>query len=56
MVELKSNEIKAKMEKTIESLKKDLSGLRVGRASSSMLDQINVNAVSYTHLTLPTIE
>ena len=44
MVELKSNEIKAKMEKTIESLKKDLSGLRVGRASSSMLDQINVNA------------
>ena len=26
------------------SLKKDLSGLRVGRASSSMLDPINVNA------------
>ena len=44
MVELKSNEIKARMERAIDSLKKDLSGLRVGRASSSMLDQINVNA------------
>ena len=44
MVVLKSNEIKARMEKAIDSLKKDLSGLRVGRASSSMLDQINVNA------------
>ena len=44
MVELKSNEIKARMEKAIDSLKKDLSGLRVGRASSSMLDQISVNA------------
>ena len=28
----------------VDSFKKDLSGLRVGRASSSMLDQINVNA------------
>ena len=44
MAELNSNEIKARMEKAIDSLKKDLSGLRVGRASSSMLDQINVNA------------
>ena len=44
MVELNSNEIKARMDKAISSLKKDLSGLRVGRASSSMLDQINVNA------------
>ena len=44
MVELKSNEIKARMEKAIGSLQKDLSGLRVGRASSSMLDQISVNA------------
>ena len=44
MTELKSNELKARMEKTIASLKKDLSGLRIGRASSSMLDQINVNA------------
>ena len=34
MVELKSNEIRARMEKAIDSLKKDLSGLRVGRASS----------------------
>ncbi len=44
MAELKSNEIKARMQKAIDSLKKDLSGLRAGRASSSMLDQINVNA------------
>ena len=44
MSELRSGEIKARMEKAIDSLKKDLSGLRVGRASSSMLDQINVNA------------
>ena len=44
MVELNSNEIKAHMDKAILSLKKDLSGLRVGRASASMLDQINVNA------------
>lgn len=44
MVELNSDEIKNRMEKALVSLKKDLSGLRVGRASSSMLDQINVNA------------
>ena len=44
MAELNSNEIKARMQKAIDSLKKDLSGLRAGRASSSMLDQINVNA------------
>ena len=44
MIELNSDEIKNRMEKAVDSLKKDLSGLRVGRASSSMLDQINVNA------------
>ena len=44
MVELNLNDIKAHMDKTIVSLKKDLSGLRVGRASASMLDQVNVNA------------
>ena len=44
MVELNVKEIKARMEKAIDSFKKDLSGLRVGRASLSMLDQINVNA------------
>ena len=44
MVELNTNEIKTRMEKAIESFKKDLSGLRIGRASLSMLDQINVNA------------
>ena len=41
---LNSNEIKNRMEKAVVSLKKDLSGLRIGRASSSMLDQINVSA------------
>ena len=44
MAELNVSEIQSRMEKAIESFKKDLSGLRVGRASSSMLDQINVNA------------
>ena len=44
MAELNINEIKIRMEKAIDSFKKDLSGLRVGRASLNMLDQINVNA------------
>ena len=44
MVEINSTEIKLRMSKAIDSFKKDLSSLRVGRASSSMLDQINVNA------------
>ena len=44
MVELNSNDIQSRMDKAVESYKKDLSGLRVGRASSSMLDPINVNA------------
>ena len=44
MVELNSEEIKLRMSKAIDSFKKDLSSLRVGRASSSMLDPINVNA------------
>ena len=44
MVNLNSDEIKSRMDKAINSLKKDLNSLRVGRASSSMLDQINVIA------------
>ena len=44
MVELNSNDIQVRMDKAVESYKKDLSGLRVGRASFSMLDPINVNA------------
>ena len=44
MVELNSNEISDRMAKSVEALKKDLSSLRVGRASTSMLDQVNVNA------------
>ena len=44
MVEINPTEIKLRMSKAIDSFKKDLSSLRVGRASSTMLDQINVNA------------
>ena len=44
MVEINPIQIKIRMSKAIDSFKKDLSSLRVGRASSSMLDQINVNA------------
>ena len=44
MVEINPTEIKLRMSKAVDSFKKDLSSLRVGRASSSMLDQINVNA------------
>ena len=44
MVEINPTEIKLRMSKAIDSFKKDLTTLRVGRASSSMLDQINVNA------------
>jgi ribosome recycling factor len=44
MVEINAIEIKLRMSKAIDSFKKDLSSLRVGRASSSMLDQISVNA------------
>ena len=35
---------KNRMEKTIESLKSDLSGLRAGRAHASLLDGIVVDA------------
>jgi ribosome recycling factor len=48
MIELNTEEIKLRMSKAIASFKKDLSSLRVGRASSSMLDQINVNAYGST--------
>ena len=44
MADLNFNQIQERMNKAIESFKKDLSSLRVGRASSSMLDPINVNA------------
>ncbi len=44
MVDMNATEIKLRMSKAIDSFKKDLTTLRVGRASSSMLDQINVNA------------
>ena len=42
MASLNSNDIKIRMDKAIDAFKKDLSSLRVGRASSTMLDTINV--------------
>ncbi len=42
MVDLKTYE--EKMEKTIDVLKKDFSGLRTGRASVSLLDPVSVDA------------
>jgi len=48
MVEINSDEIKLRMSKAVDSFKKDLSSLRVGRASSSMLDQVSVNAYGNT--------
>ena len=44
MSEFDLNSINVRMNKSIDSFKKDLSGLRVGRASSSMLDPINIIA------------
>ena len=44
MTGLDTNSINIRMAKSLDSFKKDLSGLRIGRASSSMLDPINVNA------------
>ena len=35
-------ELKIKMEKTLERLKNDFSKIRTGRASSSMLDSIQI--------------
>ena len=55
MAELNSKEVNARMDKAVESFKKDLSGLRVGRASSSMLDPINVNAYGSSMLVLVSV-
>ncbi len=41
--EFKENEYSSKMDKSIQSLKKDISTLRTGRANSSMLDIIKVD-------------
>lgn len=38
------NELKRKMEATVESLKKEFSGLRTGRASTAMLDPVMVDS------------
>lgn len=38
------NELKRKMDATVESLKKEFSGLRTGRANSGMLDPVMVDS------------
>jgi ribosome recycling factor len=38
------NEVKRKMDATVESLKKEFSGLRTGRASTGMLDPVMVDS------------
>ena len=49
-----------RMDSAIESVRKEFTSLRAGRANASMLDTIKVDyygtltPVSYTHLTLPT--
>ncbi len=43
-LEVIKNKMNARVEKTIESLKKDFSGLRTGRASTALLDSIMVEA------------
>ena len=37
-------DVEARMEKTIDALKRNFSGLRTGRASTSLLDAIHVEA------------
>ena len=47
-------EIEEKMEKRINGYAGELKTIRAGRANASVLDKVAI-AVSYTHLTLPTI-
>ena len=63
MSEFNEKSYSSKMDKSIQSFKKDISTLRTGRANTNMLDTIKVDVygqmmpiepVSYTHLTLPT--
>ena len=41
--EFKENNYSAKMSKSVESYKKDISSLRTGRANAAMLDTIKVD-------------
>ncbi len=41
-------DVEARMEKTLEALKRNFSGLRTGRASTSLLDSIHVEAYGST--------
>jgi ribosome recycling factor len=38
------NEVKRKMDATVEALRKEFSGLRTGRASTGMLDPVMVDS------------
>ena len=44
MEEIDLNDIKRRMENSVEVLKTEFSGLRTGRASANMFETINVNA------------
>ena len=59
------NDIKPKMQKSIDSLMHEFNKIRTGRANPNILDTVKIDyygnptpisqaAVSYTHLTLPT--
>ena len=50
---MKEKEIQENMNKSIEATQRNFNTIRTGRANASLLDR--VSAVSYTHLTLPTI-
>ena len=56
-MEILLKELTEKMEKSVNALKNAFNKIRTGRANPAILDDINVDyyAVSYTHLTLPTI-
>ena len=46
--------IEERMNLSLGAYSKELSTIRTGRANPKMLDGVRVEAVSYTHLTLPT--
>ena len=52
MSEINKDDLIKRMDGAISSFNGDLTGLRTGRASTSMVD--GIMTVSYTHLTLPT--
>ena len=43
------DQIKQRMEGSLEALRKEFAGLRTGRASTAMLDPVHVDAYGSTH-------